>query len=339
MNAKDYYQILGVSRNASPDEIKRAFRVLARRYHPDRSKEANAEARFKEIAQAYEVLRDPRTRNDYDRMGGRWRAGQDFNPPPGWDKGDDGDEATHQAPGRKGFGEFLNGLFSRRQRDAKGVAEADGPRAGRSDNSAQARRQRQDDGTARDARQHGADTHTRISVNLEDAYQGVMQTVHLKHTVLGADNRPYQTDRTIEVNIPKGVRPGQQIRVAGQGGAAIGKGTPGDLYLEVEIKPHRLYKVDGRDVSLDLPVTPAELALGATVTAPTPTGSVELTIPPNSRPGRRLRIRERGIPGHTPGSFFVILQVALPPANTEAAREAYRRFDDALPFNPRADLT
>jgi len=177
-----------------------------------------------------------------------------------------------------------------------------------------------------------------VLIDLEDAYRGATRALTLKHTELGADGRPRVKERTLNVRIPKGVHQGQHIRLAGQGGAGVGKGEAGDLYLEVEFRPHPFYHVEGRDVFLDLPVAPWEAALGATVQAPTPTGPVDLKIPAGSAAGRKLRLKGRGIPGKPPGDFYAVLQIALPPAETEAARAAYRDFEKALPFNPRARL-
>lgn len=341
MNPKDYYQLLGLNRSASGDDIKRAYRLLARKYHPDRSKAPDAEARFKEVSEAYEVLRDPATRSDYDRLGVRWRGGQDVQPPPQWGDSSHAAHDGHDGPqaSRKGFSDFFEGMFARRAgkaRSTRGSASTGNSAAGRADRGKSASSQ---SAQARDTRIHGADTHAKIDITVEDAYRGITQTVDLRHTVPGPDKRPMQQQRTIEVTIPAGVRAGQQIRVTGQGAAAAGAGRAGDLYLEVVFKPHPRYTVEGRDVTLELPVTPAELALGASVTTPTPSGPIELTIPPGSAPGKRLRLRARGIPGHTPGDFFVVLRVALPPADTDAARAAYRQFADALPFDPRAHLS
>ena len=175
-------------------------------------------------------------------------------------------------------------------------------------------------------------------IDLEDAYQGASRTLTLQHTELGADGRPQVKQRTLNARIPRGVRQGQFIRLAGQGGAGMGKGKAGDLYLEVEFRPHPFYHVEGRDVFLDLPVAPWEAALGATVKAPTPTGAVDLKIPAGSTGGRKLRLKGRGIPGATPGDLYVVLQITLPPADSATARAAYREMEQALKFNPRARM-
>ena len=277
MRYKDYYAVMGVGRDASQDEIKRAYRKLARKYHPDVSKEPDAEARFKELGEAYEVLKDPEKRAAYDGLGTKWQAGQDFRPPPDWNEG---------------F-EFHGGGFT------------------------------------------GA---TPEQIDLEDAYTGRTRAVSLDHTEIGPDGRPLLKKRTLNVRIPKGVRQGQHIRLAGQGSPGLGSGERGDLYLEVEFRPHRYYRVEGTDVFIDLPVAPWEAALGATVKVKTPSGNVDLTIPPNSSNGRKLRLKDRGIPAKQPGDLFVVLKVALPKADTDAAKSAYAEFGKAFDFKPRADI-
>ena len=309
MEFKDYYDTLEVKRDATKDEIKRAYRKLARKYHPDVSKEADAEARFKQVGEAYEVLKDPEKRAAYDQLGANWQAGQDFKPPPDWDQGFEfrGDGFTDTD-----FSDFFESLFGHR-------------------GDQRARRQR-------DFHARGMDSHARVQIDLEDAYHGGNRRLTLKHSVLGADGRPVLKERTLNVRIPKGVRQGQHIRLANQGGAGTGEGNAGDLYLEIEFARHPFYHVEGRDVYLDLPVTPWEAALGATVKAPTPAGVVDLKIPANSVSGRQLRLKGRGIPAKQPGDLYVVLQVTLPAADTAAARQAYREFERALDFNPRSKL-
>ncbi len=312
MEFKDYYQIMGVKRDATQDEIKRAYRKLARKYHPDVSKEPDAEVRFKEVGEAYEVLKDPEKRAAYDQLGANWKAGQDFRPPPDWDAGFEFHGGGFSGADASRFSDFFESLFGH------GFAAGGGGH------------------TAYHA--HGEDAHAKVLIDLEDAYHGATRTLTLQHTELGADGRPQVKQRTLNARIPRGVRQGQFIRLAGQGGAGMGKGKAGDLYLEVEFRTHPFYHVEGRDVFLDLPVAPWEAALGATVKAPTPTGAVDLKIPAGSTGGRKLRLKGRGIPGATPGDFYVVLQIALPPAESAAAKTAYREMEQALKFNPRARM-
>jgi len=312
MEFKDYYAVMGVERGATQDEIKRAYRKLARKYHPDVSKEPEAEARFKEIGEAYEVLKDPEKRAAYDELGANWKAGQDFRPPPDWDQGFEfqgglGDADVGQ------FSDFFETLFGR----AGGArfTYARGPRG--------------------EPHPRGRDTHAKIAIDLADAYTGATHSIALKHSELGADGRPHIQERTLQVRIPKGVHQGQQIRLAGQGGVGA---SAGDLYLEIEFRAHPWFRVEGKDVYLDLPVAPWEAALGATVEIPTPSGRVDLKIPPGSSSGRKLRLKGRGIPAKVPGDLYVVVQIALPPADTAAAQEAYRELERRLAFNPRASL-
>ncbi len=317
MEFKDYYEIMGVDRNATQDEIKRAYRKLARKYHPDVNSDPDAETRFQELGEAYEVLKDPEKRAAYDQLGKNWQSGQDFRPPPGWDEGFafHGGGYTEADPSQ--FSDFFESIFGR------GFGGGGFGRSAAGGGQFHA---------------HGEDAHARILIDLEDAYTGAERSVNLKSTELGDDGRPRVVEKTIRVRIPKGIRQGQHIRLAGQGGAGMGRGKAGDLYLEVEFRPHPYYHVEGRDVFLNLPVAPWEAALGATIQAPTPLGKVDLKIPAGSASGRKMRLKGKGIPGKPPGDLYAVLQVALPPAKTDAAREAYRQLERAAPFNPRANL-
>ncbi len=310
MEFKDYYKIMGVSRDADKNEIKRAYRKLARKYHPDVSKEPNAEAKFKELGEAYEVLKDPEKRSAYDRLGANWKAGQDFRPPPGWNQGFEFHRSGFGEAGPSGFSDFFESLFG-------------GGFAGRGFHSNDIR---------------GQDTFATISINLEDAYQGATRNISLRNTVLGADGQPQIKTRSLNVHIPKGIYQGQHIRLAGQGGAGTGKGGAGDLYLQIEFNPHRFYRVDGKDILMELPLAPWELALGANVKAPTPGGFVDLKIPAGRISGRKLRLKGRGIPGKPPGDLYITLQVALPSMDNTQAKQVYREMQEKLDFNPRAKL-
>jgi len=308
MEFKDYYSIMGVARDATQDEIKRAYRKLARKYHPDVSKEADAEARFKELGEAYEVLKDPEKRAAYDQLGANWKAGQDFRPPPDWDAGFEFSGGYQEG---SAFSDFFESLFGRA---AAGHAGGPGFRA------------------------RGEDHHARILIDLEDAFQGATRTITLHAPQLDGQGHVRTRERTLNVRIPRGIRQGQHIRLAGQGTPGFGGGVAGDLYLDVEFKPHHLYRVDGRDLYLDLPLAPWEAALGDRVKVPTPEGIVDLTIPSASTAGRKLRLKGRGIPGEPAGDLYVVLQIALPPADSESARQLYRTMQQELAFNPRSGL-
>jgi curved DNA-binding protein len=310
---KDYYKILGVERTATEDEVKRAYRKLARKYHPDVSKEPDAEERFKEVNEANEVLKDPEKRAAYDRLGAQWKAGQEFRPPPGWDEGFEFRGGGYTDAAAEQFSDFFASLFG-------------GARAGSST------------GFRPTFHLRGEDRHARVLVDLEDSYRGATRTISLRVPEVTADGHVTTRQQSLNVRIPKGIRPGQQIRLAGQGGPGTGGGEAGDLYLEVELRPHPPYRVEGADVHLDLPVAPWEAALGATVKAPTPTGIVDLKVPPESQPGRKLRLKGRGLPGKKPGDFYVVLKVALPHARSDEAKALYREMEAKLGFNPRAEL-
>ena len=327
MEYKDYYKIMGLERSATADEIKKAHRKLARKFHPDVSKEKDAEARFKDLSEAYEVLRDPEKRASYDQLGTQWRAGQDFRAPPDWNAGteqagrgfDWGFDGKSTGQGAE-FSDFFETLFS------QGFADP-----------ARGKRARATRATA--SRAKGEDHHAKIVIALEDAYLGASKTISLRLSddAQGRGEKMHQ----VSFNVPRGIRAGQQIRLAGQGAPGAGGGSPGDLYLEVAFSAPAAgspgYRVDKHDVYLDLPVAPWEAALGAQVEAPTPAGSVELTIPPGSSSGRKLRLKSRGIPASTPGDFYFVLQVVLPPAATEAEKAFYKDMAKQFKaFQPRA---
>jgi curved DNA-binding protein len=304
---KDYYKVMGVARDATEAQIKQAYRKLARKYHPDVSKEKDAEARFKEVGEAYEVLKNAEKRAAYDQLG-QHRPGEQFRPPPNWDSGF---EFSGAGSGNSAYSDFFESLFGAQGRGAgRGSFRAD----------------------------RGEDHHAKVSLDLEASLNGGSRAFTLSMPEFDADGRLTARERVLNVQIPKGVLAGQQIRLAGQGARPAGEGTPGDLFIEVEFRPHPLYRIDGRDLTLELPVAPWEAALGATVQTPTPGGQVDLKIPPASHAGSKLRLKGRGIPGNPPGDFYVVLQIALPPASDDTAKAAYAAMAAALPFNPRASL-
>lgn len=315
MKYKDYYAVMGVARDATQDEIKRAYRKLARKYHPDVSSEPDAEARFKEVGEAYEVLKDPEKRSAYDELGANWKAGQDFRPPPDWNEGFEFHGGGFTGADAEHFSDFFETLFGQ-----------GGFREGFTGYS------------SREFKARGEDSYVRILIDLEDAFGGATRTVKLQQSEVGADGRRTVKDRTLNVRIPKGIRQGQHIRLAKQGSAGGGGGEPGDLYLEIQFKPHAFYRVEGKDVFLDLPVAPWEAALGATIKVPTPGGRVDLQIPPGSTGGRKLRLKGRGIPSKAPGDLYVVLQIALSKADSDAARRAYEALEKATGFTPRKHM-
>jgi curved DNA-binding protein len=306
MEFKDYYEALGVEPGAGEAEIKAAYRRLARKYHPDVSKEKGAEEKFKSVNEAYEVLRDKDKRAQYDQLRARgYRPGEDFRPPP--DFGDFGGGGGgnpfgaggfrfEQGFGGDGFSDFFESLFGGGRR-----ARGGGPGFGQNGGAAPP----------------PGDTRAKLSIPLEVAYAGGMQKI-------GIDGR------TLEVKIPAGIKPGQVIRLAAQGAGGPG-GKRSDLLLEIDYKPHGEFEVDGRNILYTLALAPWEAALGTRVSVPTLGGRVDLRVPPDSDSGRKLRLRGRGLPGKPDaGDQIVEIEVNAPRAENEAQREAYARLGEAF---------
>src|SRR3569832_567313 len=314
MEYKDYYKILGVARNATQDVFLCCFRLFVCKYHPDVSKEKDAEARFKEVGEVYDVLKDPEKRAAYDQLGSNWKAGQDFRPPPDWDAGFEFSGGGFTGGDASDFSDFFESLFGR----GFGGAHRGG---GRSTFHAQ-----------------GQDHTTKIVIDLEDAFHGASRTITLRVPEVDAQGRVHTRERSLNVRVPKGVKEGQLIRLAGQGAPGVGSGGAGDLYLEVTFRPHPYYRAEGRDIYLDLPIAPWEAALGATVKAPTPAGTVELKIPAASDSGRLLRFLGCGFAGVLSGVLFAVLRVVAPPAENERAKTLYRELERETRFNPRQGL-
>lgn len=311
MEFKDYYKVMGIARDATEAQIKQAYRKLARKYHPDVSKEKDAEARFKDLGEAYEVLKNPEKRAAYDQLGSGPRPGEQFRPPPDWGAGFEFSGAAGGGGQDQAYSDFFDSLFG---------GQARGRRRSSSDNG------------------QGEDHHAKIMLDLEASLQGGQRTFTLRVPSIDSEGRLESKERTLNVQIPKGILAGQHIRLAGQGSAPSGKGTPGDLFIEIEFQPHPLYRVDVRDLYLPLPVTPWEASLGASIAIPTPSGPVQLKIPAGSQGGTKLRLKGRGMPATPPGDLYAVLEIALPPANDEKSRAAYRAMAAELPFNPRAKM-
>lgn len=312
LDFRDYYQTLGVSRDASAEEIRKAFRRLARQFHPDVSKEPDAERRMKEVNEAYTVLSDPEKRAAYDQLGRGRRAGEDFQPPPDWDAGFEFSGRPFSAAEMGDFSDFFAQLFGRGSR-----WQRESPAGG-------------------DFRSRGEDHHAKVLLDIEDAYQGARRTISLRVPQLDASGHVVLRERTLQVQIPKGVREGQLIRLAGQGAPGTGRGPPGDLFLEVHFRPHPRYRVEGRNLQMDLALAPWEAALGAVVPVRLPDGSqLQVRVPPGAQSGRRMRVRGKGIPGDPPGDLELLVQVVLPRADTARARELYEAMARELPFDPR----
>lgn len=306
MEFKDYYQGLGVARDAPAEAIKKAYRRLARKYHPDVSKEPQAERRMKEVNEAYAVLSDPEKRAAYDQLGRGHHAGEDFRPPPDWDANMEFSERKFSARDAAEFSDFFSEIFGRRA--ARGSS----------------------------FHPNSTDHHARVLLDLEDAFSGPERQISLQAPKADARGRVSLEARTLNVKIPKGIREGQIIRLAGQGAAMKGA-KPGDLLLEVAFRPHARFQPHGRDLHMTLPVAPWEAALGAVVPVDLPGGTLNVRIPAGAQTGRQLRIRGKGIPCDPPGDVLFDIRIVAPPAATPKAKELYESLQKEMNFDPRKD--
>ncbi len=304
MKYKDYYKIMGVDRNAKPEEIKKAYRKLARKYHPDVSKEPGAEEKFKEVAEAYETLKDPEKRAAYDQLG-RYQPGQDFRPPPDWEKFYGGQDFSFE-------GIVLSDLFaSFTGRGRRGGGNFPVP---------------------------GQDYEVNVRITLDEAYRGTELKLDLSASELDEKGNLRRVPRTLTVRIPKGATDGQRMRLPGRGGKGRNGGRDGDLYLNISLHPHPLFRVNGHDLYLDLPLAPWEAVLGATVQVPTLGGDVRLKVPPGTHAGQQFRIADRGLPKphhRGAGDLFAIVQIVTPTQVSERERTLFKALADSSSFNPR----
>jgi curved DNA-binding protein len=298
----DYYQILGVSRDAEKSDIKKAYRKLARKYHPDVNQDANAEDKFKEINEAYEVLKDKDKRQAYDRFGADWKHGQQF------DGGFQGGSYSTDGFSGGDFSDFFESIFGGAHQQAGGSPFQQG---------------RQQPG-------RGADLKLKLDISLEEAFNGGSKTIQF------AKSQDSTEMKKLKISIPKGVSSGQKIRLGKQGQASPYGGEPGDLYLEMNLLPHRMFRLDERDVILRLPLTPWEAAEGASLKVPTLSGSVELKIKPGMQSGQKMRLKGKGMPGPPAGDQFVEIMIQTPPADSETAKQFYQDMKDQFDFNPRS---
>ncbi len=316
MDYKDYYKVLGVNKGATQDEIKRSYRKLARKFHPDVSKEPDAEAKFKDVGEAYEVLKDPEKREAYDQLGSNWKAGQSgFQPPPDWDQNFDFHGGGYTQGNTQDYSSFFENLFGGRQGGARYSSGSTGRSSFRS---------------------KGENARARVMIDLEDSFNGATKNITLQMPEVNKQGHVVNKQRTLKVKIPKGIKEGQTIRLAKQGNPGLGGGEAGDLMLEVAFNPHRLYTVDGKDIYLDVPIAPWEATLGAKIDVSTPNGkNIGLKVPPDSQQGRKLRLKGKGLPGKNAGDFYVVLQIKLPPSSNPKVKEYNEKMRDEIDFNPR----
>jgi len=309
MKYKDYYATLGVARTATADEIKTAYRKLARKYHPDVSKEAGAEEKFKEVAEAYETLKDAEKRAAYDQLGSH-APGEQFRPPPGWE----------QSYGESSFSfddvdlaDLFAGIAGRGRPGARGAPNMPIP---------------------------GQDFEAAVRISFDQAYKGT--EIEFDMAVTEPDERGFlrRVPKKIRVRVPKGVTDGQKLRVPGKGGKGVNGGRDGDLYLDIEVQAHPLYRAEGLDLYMDLPLTPWEAVLGASVDVPTPAGRVTLKVPAGAHAGQKLRLSGRGLsrPDGTSGHLYAVAQIAVPTVVDERQRALYTQLKDASTFDPRAHM-
>ncbi len=312
MKYSDYYAALGVERGASQEEIKKAYRRLAQKYHPDVSKEPEAEARFKEVAEAYQVLKDAEKRAAYDALGTQ-RQGQDFRPPPEWTR-------QHSAGSER---------FSFDDVDFADLFSHFGARAGRSSSF------------GNDGAMPGQDFEVPAEISIEDAFRGTTLELRLSMPEYDASGRLHRVPHNVKARIPPGAVDGQRLRLPGKGGKGFNGGRDGDLYLDISLKLHRLYRATGHDLYVDLPLAPWEAALGAAVEVPTPGGAVSLKVPAGTSSGQKLRLAGRGLPRPrgTAGDLYAVAQIVVAPQASERERELYSSLKEASGFDPRKNFT
>lgn len=312
MKYKDYYQALGVERSASADDIKKAYRKLARKYHPDVSKEAGAEEKFKEVAEAYQTLSDPEKRAAYDQLG-QHQPGQDFRPPPDWQT------------------QFYDTPFSTEDIDLSDLFAGLSGGGGR----------RRGGWSGANLQMPGQDFEVSVPITLEQAYSGTEVNLDLNVPDYDARGAVRRVPQTFKARIPKGATDGQRLRIAGKGGKGINGGRNGDLYLNISLRPHPLYRANGHDLYLDLPLAPWEAVLGAGVEVPTLGGAVRLKVPPGTQAGQQFRLAKRGLPKPHggEGDLYAIVQIVVPTTVTESQRALFKQLEESATFDPRSQFS
>lgn len=318
MKYQDYYKILGVSEDASADEVKKAYRKLVRKYHPDVSKESGAEEKFKELREAYEVLKDPAKRAEYDQLKklGAYEKDGSFRPPPEWRSTAQYGTSDFSPDDAQQFSDFFASLFGR----GRGAAHPFG-------------------GPQRPPQMRGEDIHARLAISLEEAAHGGEKQVQFNIAEMDESGRLARRNKVLNIKIPPAMAPGQFMRLRGQGGPGIGGGEPGDLFVEIELEAHPHFTVEGQDIHITVPITPWEAALGATVIVPSLASRLSLKIPKGATSGQKLRLTGKGLTGKNPGDLIVVLLVAMPRTHSAEAEELYKKLAEAeRAFNPRTQL-
>jgi len=323
MEYRDYYKLLGVSRSASKDEISKAFKKLARKYHPDLNpNNADAEAKFKEINEAYEVLKDEKKRKLYDQFGSNWEHGQNFQPPPGYENMQYGGGGGFG--GGAGFSDFFETIFGGAGGPGGASFRGGFQQGGFGGGGYQQRPRR------------GSDSEASYEMTLEEAFRGGKKSITVQEQVTGPDGFPHMNTKTLEINVPSGIKDGQKVRLAGQGNPGMSGGPKGDLYLKIRLMPHHMFKVSDADVVLDLPLSPWEAALGASLRIPTLDGAVEMKIPPGIGSGKKLRIKGKGLgAGAKKGDQFVRIMIQVPERLSNEERELLEKLQEVSDFTPR----
>ena len=320
---QDYYEVLGISRTASQEDVQKAYRKLARKYHPDINKSKGAEEQFKQVGEAYEALKDPEKRKRYDRLGADWQAGEDFTPPPGWNFKTGTSSGTggfrFEDFGESGFSDFFDVLFG----DKPGGFRSGFHRKSRSGGE--------------NLSMKGEDQEVEITIPLEDAFRGARKSISLEIRETDASGQTKRSTKIFEVTIPPGTTNRQRLRLAGQGGKGSGGGPAGDLYLKVKIAPHPVFKVKGRDLETDVPVTPWEAALGASIEIPTVDGKASIKLPPGIQGEKRIRLRGKGFSrkNASPGHLYAVIRIEVPKNLSSEEKELFEKLSRVSSFRPR----
>jgi curved DNA-binding protein len=326
MQFQDYYETLGVPKTASQEEIKKAYRKLSKKYHPDINKAKGAEDKFKQIGEAYEVLKDPEKRRKYDQLGHDFRGGEEFRPPPGWQNVDFNFRGTRQGEVPGAFSDFFEAFFG-------------GAGAGRAASGGRARRSPfSGGGFDEDDRRRGEAHEAEVTISLEDAYHGATKPISLQETTVDPDGGRKVEHRTFQVKIPPGTTDGTKIRLAGQGGKGLGGAPDGDLLLKVKLAAHPRFDVDGHDLKAVLPIAPWEAIFGAKVPLQTLDGEIQLKVPPHTQGGAKLRLKDKGLPkrGGERGHLTVELRIVVPTNLSDAERKLLEEWERLAKFDPRA---